>query len=75
MRRFYIYAGTHEQARTLANLMELQPQEWSYVIDVGTLMGLRNKVILCYGTVWDRDDVDRFMEMVKTREHKLLYIK
>ena len=75
MRRFYIYAGTTEQAKHLAQNMSLAPMEWTYVIDMGSLAGLRNKTILCYGTCWEREDADDIIEMAKTREHKVLYIQ
>jgi len=74
VKRFYIYAGTAEQAQTLARDMGLQPSEWTYVLITEKLAGIRGAPLLMYGTWRDRNDVDDLMWYARTREMKVLYI-
>jgi hypothetical protein len=74
MRRFFIYAGTAEQARSLAMDMGLRPDEWTYVLTVEWLIKTEEKPILMYGTWRERDDI-RYLEQVATeRQMKIFYI-
>lgn len=48
--RFFIYSGTNEQARTLARMMDLARNEWTYVHSPEVLYGQRGGTILLYGS-------------------------
>ncbi len=74
MKRFYIYAGTAEQAQTLARDMGLQPTEWTYVLRIEMLTGVRGAPLLMCGTWRDRNDIDDLMWLARTREMKVLHI-
>jgi hypothetical protein len=74
VKRFYILAGNHEQARTLANSMKLGASEWGYITNHDATRGLRDEVILTYGTWNSRDDLVEIMEMSRVREMTILYI-
>lgn len=54
--RFYIYAGSNEQARTLARAMDLARDEWKHLHTPNMLRGVRGGVILLYGTWWERPE-------------------
>ena len=75
MRRFYIYAGTTEQAKNLARKMELQPNEWLNVYMLEKLIGIRGKPLLMCGTWRDRKDIADLRYFAATREMKILYVE
>lgn len=63
--RFHIYSGNHEQARTLARMMDLGRHEWTYISSVDVLRGKRNGTILLYGTWREKpaEEIARVSEM------------
>ena len=74
MIRFHIFAGANEQAKHLAKQMKLATSEWAYVSRHEQLQGIRNGVLLMYGTWRARENMDEFMELARTREMTILYI-
>ena len=74
MKRFYIYAGTAEQAKNLARDMLLEPNEWSYVLNVEKLMGVEKKPLLMCGTWRDREDIANLEYVANARQMKFFYI-
>lgn len=74
MKRFYILAGDREQARTLANRMNLGASEWGYIASPESLQGIRDQVILTYGTWKSRKDLIEVMGMARLRDMTILYI-
>jgi hypothetical protein len=71
---YYIMAGAHEQAKHLAKQMKLSNSEWTHVSRHEQLQGIRNGVLLMYGTWRARENMDEFMELARTREMTILYI-
>ena len=74
MIRFHILAGDHRQAQALANTMRLASNEWRYIISRESILGIRNEVILAFGTWKARKDWDDIMDMARVREMTILYI-
>jgi len=74
MIRFHILAGDHRQAQALADTMRLAPNEWRYIIRRESIFGLRNEVILAFGTWQARKDLDEIMDIARVREMTILYI-
>jgi hypothetical protein len=74
MIRFYILAGDHRQAQALADTMRLAPNEWRYIISSQSILGLRNEVILAFGTWQAKKDLDEIMDIARVREMTILYI-
>jgi hypothetical protein len=72
--RFYIYAGTHEQARHLARQMKLGTHEWNYVSGVDSLRGIREGVMLFYGSWKQRDDLKDVYTMGRVCQMSMLYV-
>lgn len=72
--RFYIYAGTYEQARHLAKQMQLGKHEWRYVSGVESLRGTRQGVMLCYGTWINREDNEEIHTMARVCQMSMLYV-
>lgn len=72
--RLYIHAGTAEQARTLSRLMNLGPQDWTYVNKPEVLMGLHGGPLLLFGTWGERPDSQQIIDLAKTRQMTILYI-
>jgi hypothetical protein len=75
MKRFYIYAGTTEQAKNLAKDMLLEPNEWSNVYRIEKLIGIKGMPLLIYGTWRDRKDIADLRYVAATREMKILYVE
>lgn len=75
MIRFYIFAGTSEQAKQLAMRMSLATHEWKYLSQHEHLYGVRDGVMLVYGSYHSRDDWFEFAELARTREMTILYIQ
>ena len=74
MIRFHILAGDNRQAQALADTMRLATSEWVYVNRHEQLLGIRNGVLLMFGTWRARENMDQFMELARTREMTILYI-
>jgi hypothetical protein len=72
--RFYIYAGTHEQAKHLAKQMKLGTNEWTYVSGVERLHGIREGVMLCYGAWTNREDNEQVHTMARVCQMSMLYV-
>lgn len=74
MMRYFILAGTNEQAREIARKMDLSRTEWNYVSCADVLRGAYNLPVLAYGTWRERTDWPRIIELAKERRLPILYI-
>jgi len=72
--RYYILAGTNEQAREIARKMDLARTEWNYVSCTDVLRGIYDMPLLTYGTWRERTDSPRIIELAKERRLPILYI-
>jgi hypothetical protein len=54
--------------------MRLASNEWRYIISRESILGIRNEVILAFGTWKARKDWDDIMDMARVREMTILYI-
>lgn len=70
--KYRIFAGTHAQARLIANGMKLNRSAWEYVQSEYSIMGLRGGTLLCCGAWVDRPDRDRIMHRAKANEMYIL---
>lgn len=73
--RLFIYAGTNEQARSLARAMNLARSEWTFINSTEALLGIRKCPVLMYGTWQTREDTGDLFEKAMVRELKILHIQ
>jgi hypothetical protein len=73
--RFYIFAGNMHQARELAMTMKLNRPDWCYVASMESVWGLRDVVVLRYGTWVQREDGPGIMAILRPREITVLDVR
>lgn len=73
--KFYIYAGTNEQARNLAHAMNLARSEWTFINSTDALLGIYECPVLMYGTWQTRKDTGDLFTKAMERKLKILHIQ
>ncbi len=71
MTRFFILAGTHQQAQQIARAHDLQRSEWAYVTSRESILGCWQGTLWLTGNWHDRPDALDLVSLAATREFRV----
>jgi len=68
----FILAGSYEQARSFARRSNMTALEWRYVVDIHSILGMRQQTLWLVGEWPNRKDAEELLSLAKAREFKVI---